>query len=210
LSELLRPQQLGDLTLADPTIQRLKGMVDSGQIMNMLFYGESGTGKTSAARILIKAVGGEGNLYEVNGSSANGIGFVRDTIEKWAARTGLYSGPKICFVDEADWLTPAAQAALRYVIEKKLFFCRFLFTANDLKKLKPAIQSRMMPLCFDIEPARREGVLKKMAARYESRLSELGISYDPTRLREIVHVYYPDFRAIANNLQFEFGAGGGQ
>jgi Straboviridae sliding clamp loader len=204
LSELLRPQQLGDLTLPEETIQRLQRMVGSGRIMNLIFYGKPGIGKTSAARVIIETANGKANALECNGSLASGIDYVRDTLEKWASHRGMFGGPKICFVDEADGLSPAAQASLRCVIENKRH-CRFLFTANNIGKLSPALQSRMMPLCFDIAPSETEAVVKRITARYEVRLSELGIKFDPKRLREVVGIYYPDFRAIANNLEFEFG-----
>ena len=204
LSELLRPQQLGDITLPDETLQRLQRMVESGSIMNLIFYGKPGAGKTSAARVIIDVVNGKANALECNGSLASGVGYVRDKIEQWASHRGMFGGPKICFVDEADGLSVAAQASLRYVIENK-HHCRFLFTANNIGKLSPALQSRMMPLCFDIATSDTEGVVKRITARYEVRLSELGVKFDLKRLREIVGIYYPDFRAIANNFQFEFG-----
>ncbi len=167
--------------------------------MNLIFYGKPGGGKTSAARVIIDAANGKANALECNGSLASGVGYVRDTIEQWASHRGIFGGPKICFVDEADGLTGAAQASLRHVIENKRH-CRFLFT-----KLTPAIQSRMMPLCFDIAPSGSENLVKRITARYEVRLSELGVKFDPKRLREIVGIYYPDFRHIANNFEFEFG-----
>ena len=55
LSELLRPQQLSELTLPRKDIDRLQRMVESGWIMNMIFYGKPGLGKTSAARTIIGA-----------------------------------------------------------------------------------------------------------------------------------------------------------
>jgi putative ATPase len=67
LSELLRPQQLGELTRPRKDIDRLKRMVESGWIMNMIFYGKPGLGKTSAARTIIRLVGQE--HAEINPSS---------------------------------------------------------------------------------------------------------------------------------------------
>jgi replication-associated recombination protein RarA len=48
MSELLRPQEIGDLTLPASDIERLSRMVTSRSIINMLFYGKPGLGKTSA------------------------------------------------------------------------------------------------------------------------------------------------------------------
>jgi replication-associated recombination protein RarA len=87
LSELLRPQQLGDLTLPQRVVGRLQMMVETQSLMNMLFYGKPGAGKTSAARILINALGREDSI-EIDGSSATGVDSVRVSI-------GVRSGPQI-------------------------------------------------------------------------------------------------------------------
>ncbi len=58
VSEILRPQALSDLTLPTPTILRLQRVIESGSMVNMLFYGPPGSGKTSTARIFKNAIGG--------------------------------------------------------------------------------------------------------------------------------------------------------
>lgn len=201
-SELLRPQQLRDLTIPQRDIDRLQRMVDSGNIMNMLFYGEPGTGKTSAVRIIIGP--SVLNGLELNGASATGIDYVREVIENFAAHMKLYPGHKICFIDEADGLSPNAQQALQYLIEKTSSNCRYLFTANNVRKLRDGIQSRMMMVCFDVAPCDVDEVLARLQARYEALLLERGIAYDPKRLREIIGIWFPDLRSIANRVEYEF------
>ena len=78
VSELLRPQQLGDLTLPQRVINRFQRMIGSGSIMNMLFYGGPGLGKTSAARC--SSTLSESSSIEIDGSSGNGVDFVRDAL----------------------------------------------------------------------------------------------------------------------------------
>jgi putative ATPase len=202
LSELLRPQQLCDLTIPQRDIERLQRMADSGDMMDLIFYGEPGTGKTSAARILVKAMGVEHPLV-VNGSSANGVDYIREKIGPYAQATTVLQNKKVVFIDEADGLSKAAQSSLRYEIENKRN-SRFILTANNIGKLSEAIQSRMLSLCFDVSPANRIAVLERLNERYEARLTELGIQYDRDRLSEIMGLYYPDFRAIANHLEYEF------
>jgi DNA polymerase III delta prime subunit len=142
VSELLRPQQLADLTLPRRVIERLQRMVDSGTIMNLIFYGKPGLGKTSAARIIAKTIGAD--VHEINGSSLTGIDTVRNKVEGYASSVTLFNNPKICFIDEADYLSKNAQAALRHVIERSSSNCRYLFAVNDISKLIPAIQSRLI------------------------------------------------------------------
>src|ERR1700720_3566276 len=110
LSELLRPQQLGDLTIPQKDIDRLQRMADSGDMMDLIFYGEPGTGKTSAARILVKSIGVDHPL-EVNGSSASGIDYIREKIAPYARTTSVLQSKKAVFIDEADGLSKAAQSS---------------------------------------------------------------------------------------------------
>ena len=67
----------------------------------MVFYGKTGLGKTSAARVIIKMIGAD--VYEINGSLLTGIDTVRNTVEGYASSVSLRNKPKICFIDEADF-----------------------------------------------------------------------------------------------------------
>lgn len=203
VSELLRPQRLGELTLPQRRIDRLQRMIDEGSVMNMLFYGRAGLGKTSAARVFIKALGPDSSI-EINGSSATGVDFVRQQIEPFARSGSVFEGSKICFIDEAEYVSKQAQGALRKVIEDTSENCRFLFAVNDVSKIIPAIRSRLMEICFDILPAERPEVQRRLIERYETRFAELGIPLDKERLRQIVGIYFPDLRSIANHIEFEF------
>ena len=121
------------------------------------------------------------------------------------------SGIKICFIDEADFLSPQAQASLRYIVEKSApRRSRFLFTANNVNRFSEAICSRMRRICFDIAPSDRAEVIEQLIKRYQEMLPTLGIKHDEKRLREIVGIYFPDLRAIANEFEYEFATGGEQ
>src|ERR1035437_1922648 len=182
LSEVLRPQHLDDLTLPQRDIDRLGRMLNSGNIMNMIFYGRPGLGKTSAARVIIKHLEAHADsfTYEVNGSSGKGADDVRK-INEYASIGSLNVGPTICFIDEADFLSPNAQASIR---------------------------SRMKAICFDIATSDRSEVIGRLVQRYQEQLTQLGIEYDEKRLKEIVGIYFPDLRAIANEFEYEFATGG--
>ena len=203
LSELLRPQQLGDLTLPPRIITRFQRMIESGSILNMVFYGGPGLGKTSAARVFINAVGPSDSI-EINGSDATGVDFVRERIVRFSSSLAMNGGMKICFIDEADYVSQNAQAALRKVIEECSDNCRYLLAVNNISKLIPAIRSRLLEICFDIAPVDRIEVKNRLIERYESSLSKNGIAFEPKRLCELVGIYFPDLRSIANHVQFEF------
>jgi len=170
--------------------------------MNMLFYGEPGIGKTSAARILIKNMVADN--YEINGSFNNGDKTMLKGIEYFATSASILGGPKICFIDEADYMSKDAQASLRNLIETVSQNTRFILTANDIGRLSPAIRYRCHPICFDVRPNDKKGVVEKMIKRYINKFNEMRIDVDPIRLAEIVGIYFPDLRSISNQFELEF------
>ena len=202
LSEILRPQRIAELNLTESVSDSLERMEKSGSVMNLLFYGEPGMGKTSAARILTA----NADVYEINGSFTPGDKTMLKEIEAFASSISLLSQPKVCFIDEAEYLTKEVQAGLRYTIEKFSRTTRFILTANDFKKITPALRSRCASICFDVSPKDRRGVVDKIVARYERILPTLGYTVDSERLREIVGIYFPDLRTIANQLELNFGS----
>ena len=125
-------------------------------------------------------------------------------MERFASSVAMFGGLKICFIDEADHVSTPAQAALRKIIEQSSDNCRFLFAVNNVAKLIPAIRSRLVPISFDIAPADRTEVQDRLIDRYERKMAEIGMRVDRQRLTEIVGIYYPDLRSIANNIEFEF------
>ncbi len=202
LSELLRPQTLSELNVTEGIINSLQNMVDKGTVMNLLFYGKPGIGKTSAARILVKSMSAD--VYEINGSFNNGDKTMLKGIENFASSISMLGNPKVCLIDEADFMSKEAQASLRYLIERVSMNTRFILTANDANRLSPALRSRCHPICFDVRPVDTRSVVDKMTERYIQQLKLLNIKADPERLAEIVGIYFPDLRSIANQFQIEF------
>ena len=128
LSEILRPQTLSDLSLQRPMIDRLQKMIETNSIMNMLFYGKVGIGKTSAARLFedstdLYVLGGGRMFVQWDGSSVKDEDCVRkDVIGSLHHSAGF----KICFLDRADLVPKAAQQAIPSVIEHMSGLqCRF-------------------------------------------------------------------------------------
>jgi DNA polymerase III delta prime subunit len=108
---------------------------------------------------------------------------------------------KICFIDEADYLSKNAQAALRKVIEKFSENCRFIFAVNDISKILPDLRSRLMEIGFDIAPADRLEVQRPK----DMRRSFPSMALDSIRsVCERSSRVITDFRSIANHLEFEF------
>ena len=212
LLEVMRPKSPRDLALPTPTIERLQKMIETDSTMNMLFHGKTGTGKTSAAHLFDSAasrrriVGGSDPLFlEWDGLAVKSMDFVKKDIKRGLRSASFVSmnSFKICFLDRADLIPEAAQQAIPSIIEDLSDICRFIFAVNDRSKVIPAIRSRLMPVCFDIEPCDREEVKRRLIDRYERNLAENGIVLEKERLVEIVAANYPNLRSIANEIEFE-------
>ena len=200
LSEQLRPTEFADLIQPSAMVQRLERMVEQRMPMNMLFYGQPGVGKTSAARILLNKL--EADSYEINGSLETGIEHVRKNIEMFCVSMSLLSDVKVCFIDECEYLSVNAQASLRGLIEK----CgqvRFVLTANEIKKMHPALRSRCLPVCFDVGPIEAPQIIARLVPWYQGKLRKLGYEIEAQRLHEILCTSFPDLRTVANRLELE-------
>lgn len=205
LSELLRPQNLHDLTLSDHAIRRLQEMFETRTPLNMVFHGPPGSGKTSAAKIFL-AGWARFDLMQINGAMDAGIDTIRDQISGFARSPFSDSNHvKLCFIDEADHLTKIAQASLRVLIERCSDRCRFIFAANEVGKLEDPLRSRLKAIDFSIRLANKDAVQDRYIGSIAGRLGELGIKFNRERLDRIVSVYFPDLRTIANEVEFEFG-----
>lgn len=200
LSETLRPRDFADLVQPQHMVDRLERMADERQLMNMLFYGQPGIGKTSAARILLSKLGAD--PYEVNGSVETGINAVRDDLVAYCRTGHVFGLQKACFIDECEYLSSNAQAGLRGVIEQSQRV-PFLLTANDIRKLHPALKSRCLPICFDPNPLEAKEIVERLFTRYRTKLDSIGLDIGDDDLRKILYTEFPDFRRVANRIEFE-------
>ena len=118
---------------------------DSSNMQHYIFYSpEPGTGKTTLAHILAKQLGYQIHKYNASSKRQRGIEFIEEELAP-ITRLGQYE--TIYFLDEADQLTPAAQSALKGVIEDSQGF--FILTCNDLSKISPWLQSRCQVRTFE-------------------------------------------------------------
>ena len=202
ISEYLRPKSFQDMMLPQRLKSRLQQMLDEKNVMNMIFYGKPGSGKTTAAEIFCNDENFD--TLTVDGSLSNGVDVVRDQILNFASCLSLFNQTKIVFIDEADYLSKNAQAGLRRTIEKSSNNCRYIFTANDLSKIHPALCSRLIPICFDLTSAQTQSALEDYVRVTIEKLKQRSDSIDAQRVETVIRHNYPDHRNIANRLEFEF------
>ena len=203
LSELLRPKTLSELNLPATTIASLQRMAENGSVMNLLFHGGPGIGKTSAARILVKLM--DADVFEINAAETTSDKAMKNQIEDFCRSVSLLGGPKVCLIDEAEFLGSGTQALLRNLIEASSQRVRFLMTANDISKFSAPLLSRCHPICFDVPRSETGEVVERMTARYSTIFTEMGFSVSRAKVGQIVATFFPDLRCIANQFQMELG-----
>jgi replication factor C small subunit len=150
--EKYRPNGLDDIVGHEPIIKILKRFIAKNNVTHLIFAGEQGVGKTATAIALAKDFYGEhwkSNFDELNASDERGISVVREFIKE-RAETGTYGNYpfRMIFLDEGDFLTSEAQAALRRTIERYSSNCRFIISCNYHSKLIKPIQSRCATFTF--------------------------------------------------------------
>ena len=197
--EKYRPMVLDDVVGQDEIVARLKSYVISGNLPHLLFTGTAGIGKTTSAVALAREFFGETwqmNFRELNASDERGIDVVRNQIKAFA-RTAPLGGAefKILFLDEADALTPDAQAALRRTMENYAPNCRFILSCNYSSKIIDPIQSRCA--IYRFRPLSKDAIITEI-----SRITEIeGLETTPEAEDAIVYVAQGDMRKAINAVQ---------
>ncbi|MEM0167792.1 MAG: replication factor C small subunit, partial [Thermoplasmatales archaeon] len=154
--EKYRPKKLDDIVGQKIVVDRLKSYVQQKNLPHLLFAGPSGTGKTTAAIVLARELYGEQwreNFLELNASDDRGIKMVRETVKEYSRIMPSNTlGFKILFLDEADYMTDEAQAALRRTMENFTKTTRFIISCNYSSKIIEPIQSRTAIFRFKAIP----------------------------------------------------------
>ncbi|MCL5930346.1 MAG: replication factor C small subunit [Candidatus Thermoplasmatota archaeon] len=197
--EKYRPKRLAEVIGQTVVTERLKSYIQQKNIPHLLFSGPPGTGKTTAATVLAREFFGEDwkeNFLELNASDDRGIKMVRETVKDYSRILPTNPlGFKILFLDEADYMTDEAQAALRRTMENFTRTTRFIISCNYSSKIIEPIQSRTAIFRFKAIPA--EAVVSALA----EILKKEGIEYEKKSLDVIAELSYGDMRKAINTLQ---------
>jgi len=190
--EKFRPQTLDEYIGNEEIKQKVKIYLESNDIPHLLFVGSAGTGKTTLAKLIAKNT--DCDYLYVNASSENSVDMMRNKIQEFATSVGFKTF-KMIILDEADFLTPQAQAALRNMMEQFSKHTRFILTCNYAERIIDPIQSRCQTFKI-IPPSKRD-----VAIRLVTILKTENIKFEMEDIATIVTSGYPDIRRIINSAQ---------
>ena len=196
--EKYRPDSLEGYVGNEHILEKVKIYIQNEDVPHLLLYGQAGTGKTTLAKIITNQI--DCDVMYINASDENSVDAVRDKIRGFASSMGFKKW-KIVILDESDYLTPNAQAALRNLMETFSKSTRFILTCNYVEKIIDPIQSRCQT--FGITPPSK----KEVAMRMKDILDTEGVQYEISDLATLVNSGYPDIRRVLNAAQRQVVAG---
>jgi DNA polymerase III delta prime subunit len=194
--EKYRPSKIDGYVFRDShQKEQVQSWIKQGSIPHLLFSGNAGIGKTTLAKILFNELDlNPLDVLEINASRTNSVEDVRDKIVNFVQMIP-FGDFKVVLLDEADYLSPNAQAALRGVMEEYHTTARFILTCNYPNRIIPALHSRCQG--FHIERVD----LAEFTARVATILMEESIEFDLDTLDTFVKATYPDLRKCINTVQ---------
>lgn len=191
-----RPQDFDEVLGQDHITSVLKGEVEKGTIAHAyLFAGPRGTGKTSTARILARAIGTtENDLYEIDAASNRKIDEMRELRE--AVLSLPFESPKKVYIlDEVHMLTTEAFNAFLKTLEEPPAHAVFILATTDLDKVPETVISRCQVFTFK-KPT--QAVLAEMISRTAKKE---GVTLEPASADLIALLADGAFRDALGILQ---------
>jgi DNA polymerase III delta prime subunit len=197
------PQTLDEYVFSDnKQKQIIQRWVNNGSFPHILLSGGAGVGKTTLARILFNTFKIHPfDIKEINASRDNSVDVVREKIVGFF-ETIPQGDFKVVFLDEADYLSLNAQAALRGVIDEYQEFARFIFTCNYPNRIIPSLHSRCQGR-FHIE----KSDINEFTARAATILISENIKFELDTLDTYVKATYPDLRKCINEIELNSMSG---
>ena len=190
--EKYRPMDLSTYVGNEHLKEKVKAYLESEDVPHLLLYGKAGTGKTTLAKIITSNI--DCDYMYINASDENKVDDVRNKIKTFASSVGFKS-LKVIILDECDYLTPNAQAALRNLMETFSKHCRFILTCNYVERIIDPIQSRCQS--YKVVPPSKKEVAQQMV----NILTQENCQFELDDIALIVNAGYPDIRRVINSAQ---------
>ncbi|MFB6142281.1 MAG: replication factor C small subunit [Halorientalis sp.] len=196
--EKYRPESLDDIVGQETIVERLRSYVERNDLPHLLFSGQAGIGKSTAALAIARDLYGEDwseHFLELNASDQRGIDVVRERIKSFARSSFGGHEYRIIFLDEADSLTSEAQSALRRTMEQFSNNVRFILSCNYSSQIIDPIQSRCA--VFRFSPLSDDAIAEqvhRIAAAEDIEVTEDGVE-------ALVYAADGDMRKAINGLQ---------
>ena len=201
-AEKYRPRTIDEYVFRDNAQrEQVQAWITEGSIPHLLFSGAPGVGKTTLAKILINQLNiDDYDVLEINASRENSVDTIRDKITGFV-QTMPFGTFKVVLLDEADYISPNGQAALRGVMETYHASARFILTCNYPNRVIPALHSRCQG--FHIERVD----ITEFTARMATVLVNESVEFDLDTLDTYVKATYPDLRKCQNMCQMNSASG---
>ena len=200
--EKYRPNTLDGYVFRDSNQrEQIENWIKEKTIPHLLFSGHAGIGKTTLANILLNLLDtNDLDVLEINASRVNSVDDVRNKITNFVQMIP-FGDFKVVLLDEADYLSHNAQAALRGLLEEYHTTARFILTCNYPNKIIPALHSRCQGFHIEkVDPT-------EFTARVATILVEENIEFDLDTLDTYVKAKYPDLRKCINTVQMNSSTG---
>ena len=198
--EKYRPKKVSETILPDELKQTFQNIVDGGEILNMMFTGTAGTGKTTVARAICEEL--DLDYIVINGSEEGNIDTLRGKIKQFASSVSLSGGYKVVILDEADYLNPqSTQPALRGFIEEFSNNCRFIMTCNFENRIIEPLHSRCSKYAFNFDKKTMTSLCGGFMQRLQGILQEEGVEFDNNVVANVIMKHAPDWRRVLNECQ---------
>jgi len=198
--EKYRPATVDECILPDDLKKTFKKIVDGGEILNMIFTGTAGLGKTSVAKAICNEL--DSDYIIINGSEEGNIDTLRGKIKQFASSVSLSGGKKVVILDEADYLNPqSTQPALRGFIEEFSNNCRFILTCNFKNRIIEPLHSRCGVYEFNTSKKDLAGLAGQFMKRLQFIFKQEQVEANAEDIANLIMKFAPDWRRILNEAQ---------